>query len=98
MIEGTSISFYCSVKEGLELTLLHGGDIVAETRADLQKFGNVAAIVDFNCGLRHLELSRNNRLEDYAEIFGETPAIGFATYGESYIGHMNQTSTMLLLK
>ena len=97
-IEGTSIVFYCSVKEGLELTVLHSGDIVAATRADLQKCGEVKAIVDFNCCLRNIELNNKNQLKEYSEIFGTVPAIGFSTYGESYIGHINQTSTMLLLK
>jgi hypothetical protein len=97
-IEGTSVVFYCSVKEGLELTILHSGDIVAVTRADLQKCGEIQAVVDFNCCLRVLELNRKNQLKAYSEIFGNVPAIGFATYGESYIGHINQTSTMLLLK
>jgi len=97
-IEGASIIFYCSVKEGLELTALRSSDIVTDTRADLQKCGKVQAVVDFNCCLRTSELSRNNQLKEYSEIFGNVPAIGFATYGESYIGHINQTSTMLLLK
>ena len=97
-IEGTSIVFYCSVKEGLELTVLHSDDIVAATRADLQQCGEPQAVVDFNCCLRTSELSSKNQLNEYSEIFGTVPAIGFATYGESYIGHINQTSTMLLLK
>jgi len=97
-IEGTSIIFYCSVKEGMELTVLHSGDIVKTTRADLQKCGGLQAVVDFNCCLRTSEMSRKNQFKEYSEIFGTVPAIGFATYGESYIGHINQTSTMLLLK
>ena len=97
-IEGTSIIFYCSVKEGLELTVLHSRDIVEDTRADLNKCGDIQAVVDFNCCLRTLELTKKNQLKAYSEIFGNVPAIGFATYGESYIGHINQTSTMLLLR
>ena len=101
-IEGTSIIFYCSVKEGLELTVLHSDDIVSGTRADLSKAaqncGGLKAVVDFNCCLRALELTQKNELQAYSEIFKDIPAIGFATYGESYIGHINQTSTMLLLK
>ncbi len=101
-IEGTSIIFYCSVKEGMELTVLQSGDIVANTRDDLkgmeQKCGGIQAVVDFNCCLRTSELNRKGLLQAYANIFGNIPAIGFATYGESYIGHINQTSTMLLLK
>jgi len=97
-IEGTSVVFYCSVKEGLELTVLHSGDIVKDTRADLAKCGEVQAIMDFNCCLRFLELGKKNQSKAYSEIFGQVPAIGFSTYGESYIGHINQTSTMILLK
>ncbi len=101
-IEDTSIFFYCSIKEGLELTVLQSADIVAGTRNDLkkmeQKCGKVQAIVDFNCCLRTLELSRKNQLKAYSETFDHFLAIGFATYGESYIGHINQTSTMLVLK
>ena len=97
-IEGKSIFFYCAIKEGLELTVLHSGDIVEQTNADLQKCGAVQAIVDFNCCLRILELTRKNQLGAYSKIYGNTPAVGFSTYGESYIGHINQTSTMLLLK
>lgn len=101
-IEGTSIIFYCSIKEGLELTILRSRDIVGDTRKDLEKaektLGKVNAVVDFNCCLRTLELGKEGKLKAYSDIFHPVPAIGFATYGESYIGHINQTSTMLLLK
>jgi len=97
-VEDTSVVFHCIVKEGLELTLLKSADIVSSTRTDLQKYGKIQAVVDFNCSLRFIELNNNNNLENYAEIFKDVSAIGFSTYGESYIGHMNQTSTMLLLR
>ena len=97
-IEGTAIAFYCLVKEGLEVRLLEHRDIVATTREDLQKCGKVQALIDFNCAQRFTELVRNNQLKDYSEIFEGVSAVGFATYGESYIGHINQTSTILLLK
>ena len=97
-IEGTSMTFYCLVKEGLEVRILKPKDIVETTSTDLQKCGNIQAVVDFNCAQRFDELIRKNQLKTYSEIFKDVPAIGFSTYGESYIGHINQTSTMLLLK
>jgi len=97
-IEGASISFYCAIKEGQELTILHSEDIVKGTRNDLQKCEDVKAVIDFCCCLRILELKSKDLLNEYAKIFEDVPSIGFSTYGESYIGHINQTSTMLLLK
>ena len=97
-LEGPSMKFACAIKEELELTLLRSKNILEVTGADLKKFGHQKAIVDFNCCYRFIELSKKNQLKEYSELFGNVPTIGFATYGESYIGHINQTSTMLLLK
>ena len=36
--------------------------------------------------------------QDYVNVFKDLSAIGIASFGESYIGHMGQTSTMLLLR
>ena len=98
--ENLSLRFACSLKKGLELDVVRATDVVADTRADLKKhnINDMKAIVDFHCAYRFIELDAKNQMKEYSELFGNVPTIGFSTYGESYIGHMNQTSTMLLLK
>ena len=100
--EGEDIYFYCSIKEGMNLKLLESGDIVEYTKRDLnrkiEEKGYPSAIINFNCILRTLELKDKNQTEDYGNIFTEIPTVGFSTYGESFIGHMNQTATMLLFR
>lgn len=99
---GKGIRFYCNVAEGTELTLLKSEDIVADTKKDLKKkieeLGTVEGIVNFNCILRTLELKGKNQSDDYGKVFSDIPTIGFSTYGEEYIGHINQTAVMLVLK
>jgi hypothetical protein len=97
-----SIVFYCNVHEGMELAVLESGDIVSDTKkaleAERRAMGGISAIVDFDCVLRRLELACTGRLEDYGKVFEGIPSIGFSTYGEQFVGHVNQTSTMLLVK
>ena len=66
--------------------------------AKVRELGSVSAIVNFNCMFRTLELQSKNQTDDYGKLFADIPTIGLSTYGESYIGHMNQTATMLLFK
>jgi hypothetical protein len=100
--EGKSIYFYCSIKEGMELSLLESLDIVKMTREALDRkakeMEEISAIINFNCILRTLELKNKKQTRAYGDIFKSIPTIGFSTYGESYIGHINQTATMLLFK
>ncbi|MGM0529992.1 MAG: FIST signal transduction protein [Bacteroidota bacterium] len=100
--DGKDIYFYCSIKEGMQLKILNSGNIVEYTRDALNRkmneMGEVSAVVNFNCILRTLELKDKNQTEDYGNIFKSVPTVGFSTYGESYIGHINQTSTMVLFK
>jgi len=99
--EGRGIVFYCRIPEGMELEVLDATDIVADTRAAVEarkSAGDIAGMIDFQCILRTLQLRNEQRCDQYGEIFRGIPAIGFSTYGEAYLGHMNQTSTMLLFR
>jgi hypothetical protein len=99
-VQGTDVVFYCNVKEGMDLRLLEARNIVEDTRADLElalaSFGPISGLLNFHCILRTLELKHKGQSEAYAELFDPATSIGFSTYGESYIGHINHTSVILL--
>jgi hypothetical protein len=100
--DGSALTFYCKIKEGMELSLLESSDIIGDTRQALAAAGvapgKIAALINFNCILRTLELEAEHETEAYGNLFANLPAIGFSTYGEAYLGHMNQTATMLVLR
>lgn len=99
-IKGDSMFFYCSVVEGMELSLLESTDIIADTKKAIetarQELGGISGIINFNCILRTLELGQKGLSADYGELFSKDPTVGFSTYGEQFIGHVNQTATMLV--
>jgi hypothetical protein len=100
-VKGESVVFYCNVREGMELSVLDSTDIIKDTAQSLKdaesELGSISAIINFHCILRTLQLMQTpGKIEEYAEIFKPYPMIGFSTYGEQYLGHINQTSTMLI--
>lgn len=99
-IQGTDMVFYCRIKEGMALRILTADDIIRDTKAAIAEkqaaLGTVSGIINFHCVLRTLELEQKGKTQAYADLFSDIPAIGFSTYGEAYIGHVNQTSTMLV--
>lgn len=101
-INGEKMDFYCSIPENAELTILKSTDLIKETKdaltTKISEFGNISALINFNCILRTLEIEQENLQDAHEEIFKNIPNIGFSTYGEEYIGHMNQTATMLIFK
>ncbi len=101
-IKDGSVVFYCNVLEGMELSLLESTDIVADTWKAIEdkknELGDLSGIVNFHCILRTLDLEANGRTEEYGRLFANIPTVGFSTYGEEYIGHINQTSTMLVFR
>jgi hypothetical protein len=100
ILDDGEIKFYCNVKEGTELTLLESNNIITDTAKDLEdkknQLGNIRAVINFNCILRTLELKNKSQTEKYGQLFSSLPTIGFSTYGEEFIGHINQTATMLV--
>ncbi|MBT9546980.1 MAG: FIST C-terminal domain-containing protein [Candidatus Sericytochromatia bacterium] len=101
-LSGEALTFYCRIVEGVSLTILNPLDIVEDTQKALAtkmaEIGPVQGIIDFQCILRTLQLREEGQTDAYAQLFKGFPMIGFSTYGEAYLGHMNQTSTMLIFK
>lgn len=101
-LDGTNMIFYCNILEGMDVSLLESTDIVSDTKqavADkVQELGKISGLIDFHCILRTLELEQKGQTADYGMIFNDIPAVGFSTYGEEYVGHINQTSTILVFK
>jgi hypothetical protein len=100
-IEGDEMYFYCNVMEGMALNLLEASDIIKDTRDAIEskkkELSGISGIINFNCILRTLELEKTGLADAYADIFADIPTIGFSTYGEAFLGHINQTATMLVL-
>jgi hypothetical protein len=97
---GTSMMFYCNILEGMEVKLLKATNIIDDTRRTIEnkasELGKIDGIINFQCIHRTLELKKKNLSDEYAKIFKDIPTIGFSAYGEQYIGHINDTSTMLI--
>ena len=99
-VEGSSIFFYCQIRKDIDLEILKSTDMIADTKNSVlsmeKKAGKIKGIINFNCILRTLQLDQEEKNDEYGAIFTHIPTIGFSTYGEEYIGHINQTATMLV--
>jgi len=101
-ISGTSIVFQCSSAQGMPLSLLELTNLIDDTREALarskDRLGGISGVIVFNCAHRALELEYKKLTDAYGEVFAEFPTIGFNSYGEQLIGHMNQTATMIVFR
>ncbi len=75
-----AIRFYCNIIEGMQLSVLDGTDIIADTRAALAgagaDMGGLSALVNFNCILRTLELDSKGLSGAYGTLFRGHPTVG----------------------
>jgi hypothetical protein len=98
-----SIVFYSNVLEGSIVSLLEPGDMVTVTNDALdaleRELGPVTGMLAFTCILRWVEADVCGTTQAmYADVKRRgIPMVGFNTYGEQYLGHINQTVTFLAL-
>ena len=89
--------------EGSDVYLMQSTDLVEDTRKELARVkaalgGSLSGGVAFNCILRRLELDAKALHGPFLEVFHGLETAGFHTYGESYLGHINQTLVGLWFK
>ncbi len=94
------ITLHCGLPEGAEINVLKIGDIVHDTREALDNIITYepAGVINFNCLYRTFEILNKDLTGPYCALFGRYPSIGFSTGGEAFLGHINETSTILVIK
>ena len=99
-IQDGGITLHCGLPEGTEINVLKIGNIVDDTKKALDEAIRTppAGVINFNCLYRTLEILNEDQVEPYCALFGRYPSIGFSTNGEAYLGHINETSTILVIK
>jgi hypothetical protein len=101
VIDGRGIMFYCQILPGMEVELMRSTDLIGDTQAALSAAvaevgGTASGALMFNCILRRLELDAQGLNEAFVGAIADIPTAGFHTYGESWLGHMNQTLTGIM--
>lgn len=93
------ISLHCGIPEGTVIHVLKIGDIIHDTKCALDEAikEKPAGVINFNCLYRTLEITNKDVVQQYCELFGRYTSIGFSTSGEAYLGHINETSTVLVI-
>ena len=99
-IQDGGVTLHCGLPEGTEINVLEIGNIVDDTKKALDETISYepAGVINFNCLYRTLEILNENQVEPYCALFGRYPSIGFSTNGEAFLGHINETSTILVIK
>ena len=102
VLPGGGLLFYAKIREGQKLSALEPTDMVADIasrQAEIHReWGRPTAVLEFCCLHRYMTLMKQRQsVEPYLSLHGDTPLSGFVTFGEAYFGHVNCTSTYLLL-
>jgi len=92
------LKFYCRIAEGMEVRLMNSTDLVGDARravarAEKELGGPVAGGLAFNGVLQRMLMDAKNLHADFLNAFDGLQVSGFHTYGESWLGHINQTLT-----
>ena len=97
VVDGKGLQFYCYIEAGNKVCLLEQGDIIANAIGSLEDSAHflpgIQGSLLFNCVLRYLELQELDKVNEFNNLFGDSPMAGFNTYGEELFTHHNQTLT-----
>ncbi len=96
--EDLSLTFFCSIDEGIVLTVARGVDMAARLSEELAQvhaqIGQPDLVIGCDCILRKLEMEQKSLTDEVFDVLRGSNVVGFSTYGEQYNGmHVNQTFT-----
>jgi hypothetical protein len=97
-VAGGGLKFYAQILEGMDVEIMTSSDLVGATRSAIgsavdELGGTAGGALMFNCILRRLELDASGQGQAFVDTFAGVPTAGFHTYGETWLGHVNQTLT-----
>ena len=101
-VDGNDLYFACAVLEGMTLHLMQATDIVENAHSAFDSLAlppstRPRTALLFNCAYRMLEVQIKGLEEPYHQALSSVIHAGLHSNGESYLGHINQTLTGLVI-
>jgi hypothetical protein len=100
--ENDSFYMVCGIQEGTKVHIFKAENLITHTQVELArikaKHHNISSILTFNCMQRYQDSCMHNQMKEYGELFSDINTVGLCSYGEYYLGPVNQTATFLILK
>ena len=98
VVEGGGLKFFCNIAQGMKVRIMKSTDLVADAHRAIEDARKslgapITGGLAFNCVLRRLEMDAKNLHEGFLDSFRGMQVSGFHTYGETWLGHINQTLT-----
>lgn len=94
------LKFYCNIAQGMKIRIMNSTDLVRDAHEAMESAQKalgapVSGGLAFNCVLRRLEMDAKKLHQPFLESFDGMQVGGFHTYGETWLGHINQTLTAI---
>lgn len=94
------LKFFCNIAQGMKIRIMESTDLVRDAHtaiADAERTlgAPISGGLAFNCVLRRLEMDAKDLHGGFLDSFRGKQVGGFHTYGETWLGHINQTLTAL---
>ena len=101
VLPDNQLYFAASMIKDIDYILLDAVNMKEDTKESLELHkvyeNRDALILQHMCAFRTLQLGLENATDNYTSIFKDTNMIGISSFGEQYVGHVNQTSTFVVI-